>query len=146
MLIRILVLLWPFLKEMLLDDKTIPEAMSKNKLRLIVVFFIIGSVILNFFTVPRLVHISAEFVALKKKYESTPPVTANLAIVKKPVAVPPPRPAPVPTQPVLQSHPPVKRHRRRTKRQRPIADTSLYYRVEASFERIKHKEERTTSH
>jgi len=65
---KFLAFFWPFLKEMFLGDKTAKEALRHYKGRLIVICTILGSVFLNFFTIPRLVEISSQYVFLKKKH------------------------------------------------------------------------------
>lgn len=61
----ILRFLWPFLKEMFLGDKTLTQALRTNKLRLFLLFAIIGSIGMNIWLTPRLFDISTQFIQLK---------------------------------------------------------------------------------
>lgn len=61
----ILRFLWPFLKEMVLGDKTLTQALRTNKLRLLLLFAIIGSLGMNIWLTPRLFDISTQYIQLK---------------------------------------------------------------------------------
>lgn len=61
--------LWPFLKELVLGDKTVREAIRTNKMRVFVLLLIVCSFLVNFNAVPRLWEISASYVKLEKKYD-----------------------------------------------------------------------------
>ena len=67
--LKVVAFLWPFLKEMLLGDKSILETIRGAKNRLALVVLILVSLILNAFTIPRLVEISSEYLSLHKKHE-----------------------------------------------------------------------------
>ena len=66
---KVIGLLFPFIKEMILGEKTVKEAIKTNKLRVLLIGAICLSILLNFLTIPRLVQISARHVALQKKYD-----------------------------------------------------------------------------
>ena len=62
-------LLWPFLKEMVLGDKTLSEALKTNKMRVLLLFLIVGSFAMNFFVVPRVYEISSQYVELEREHK-----------------------------------------------------------------------------
>lgn len=59
---------WPFLKEMILGEKTIRESLKSHKGRLLLIGVILASFGLNAFTIPKLIKISAAHVELQRKY------------------------------------------------------------------------------
>jgi len=77
---------WPFLKEMILGEKTIRESLRSHKGRLLLIAAILASFALNAFTIPKLVKISAAHVELQRKYAA---VTREY---RDPGAAPPPPP------------------------------------------------------
>ena len=102
---KFLAFFWPFLKEMFLGDKTAKEAFRYYKGRLIVICTIVGSLLLNFFTVPRLINISSQYVFLKKKHAE---VSLELDKLKLTVAelqqiATTPLPPPTPVEPAAQT-------------------------------------------
>lgn len=62
--------LWPFLKEMILGDKTVRQALRTNLGRVLLIAVILLSIVANFFTIPRLLEISYAQVELKRRYEA----------------------------------------------------------------------------
>lgn len=67
--IKLVQFAWPFLKEMFLGKKTLQEALRDAKGRLAAVAIVIGSILLNYITVPKLVAISKDYVLLRNKHE-----------------------------------------------------------------------------
>jgi outer membrane biosynthesis protein TonB len=61
--------LFPFIKEMILGEKSIKEALKTNKMRVFLIGLILLSFFLNMFTLPKLVKISADYVILDRKYK-----------------------------------------------------------------------------
>lgn len=70
LLFKTLRFLWPFLKEMVLGNKTLKEALKTNFWRVVLLAAIVVSVALNFFTIPRLLEISYAQVELKRKHSA----------------------------------------------------------------------------
>lgn len=68
MFIQTIKFLWPFLKEMILGDKTLKEALRHHFWRVVLMGLIILSIALNFLTIPRLLAISYDHVELKRRY------------------------------------------------------------------------------
>lgn len=66
---KLLTFLFPFIKEMILGEKTIKEALKTNKMRVFLIGLILLSFFLNMFTIPKLVRISADYVILDRKYK-----------------------------------------------------------------------------
>lgn len=71
-------LLWPFLKEMLLGDKTLSEAIKTNKMRVLLLFLILGSFAMNLFVVPRVFDISSQYVELEKEHKKLVDATKDV--------------------------------------------------------------------
>lgn len=61
---KVAIFIWPFLKEMLLGETTVKEAVQNNKIRVLAIGVIFLSLALNFFTVPRLVTITNEHLGM----------------------------------------------------------------------------------
>lgn len=68
MLIQTIRFLWPFLKEMILGDKSLVEALRYHFGRVLVMAVIVLSIALNFFTIPKLLALSYDHVELKRNY------------------------------------------------------------------------------
>lgn len=60
--------LWPFLKEMILGDRSLKEAIKHHKWRVLLLGTVILSIVLNFLTIPRLLSLAHDHVELKRKY------------------------------------------------------------------------------
>lgn len=65
----LLTLVWPFVRNMVLNGKSIMEALKHNKGRLLFAFLVTGSFILNAIVIGRVVAISREHVLLQHKYD-----------------------------------------------------------------------------
>lgn len=61
--------LWPFLKEMVLGDKTMGQAIKTNKMRVLLLFLILGSFATNIVVVPRTYEISAQYLDLEREHK-----------------------------------------------------------------------------
>lgn len=67
--VSLLRLLWPFLKEMFLGDKTVMQAIRTNKTRVLLLFLVLGSFAMNLFVLPRTYEISAQYVELERAHK-----------------------------------------------------------------------------
>lgn len=67
--VSLLRLLWPFLKEMFLGDKTLTQAIRTNKTRVLLLFLVLGSFAMNLFVLPRTYEISAQYVELERAHK-----------------------------------------------------------------------------
>lgn len=67
--IKVLMFLWPFLKEMILGPKSVGQAIQTNKMKVLTLGVVLISFMLNFFMIPRLVAISSDYLTAKKEYE-----------------------------------------------------------------------------
>jgi hypothetical protein len=79
-ILKILAFLWPFIKEMVLGDKTLREALKDNKKKVLLALMILASIGLNFFTISRLVIISKDHVVLQKKYVAATETLSELSL------------------------------------------------------------------
>ena len=66
---KLLPFIWPFVKELILGDKTMIEAFKTNKKKVMLVAVIMFSFALNIFLVPKLVAISSAHVVLQREHE-----------------------------------------------------------------------------
>lgn len=69
--LKLLVFIWPFLKEMVLGEQTLRQAALNNKVRVLVICIIVLSLGLNAFTIPRLVGITQQHLDLVKTHKET---------------------------------------------------------------------------
>lgn len=88
---KLITFLFPFVKEMLLGEKTIREALKTNKMRVFLIGLILLSFFLNMTVIPRMIRISADYVLLDRKYKDLEE--------GKSVATPAPKPVQPPKQP-----------------------------------------------
>jgi outer membrane biosynthesis protein TonB len=150
-IIKVLVFIWPFIKEMVLGDKSVGEAAKDNKMKVLIAFIMIASIGLNMFTINRLWAISQNYLDLRKEY-------ATLAEQShKPPKVEKPAPA-QPTVPVAQNDPkfedppppPPKKGKKSSKDKKepqppPTTDSETadrYKKLREDFEKIKKREEK----
>jgi hypothetical protein len=109
---KLISLLFPFIKEMVLGEKSLREALKTNKMRVFLVFLIMFSFFCNVFFTPKLIRVSADLVILEKKYKELqaektvcpeppkPSVEHKRQVVEKPtVPVTPPESTPETTTP-----------------------------------------------
>lgn len=85
---KLITFLFPFIKEMILGEKTIKEALKTNKMRVFLIGLILLSFFLNMFTIPKLVKISADYVILDRKYKELDERFKGLNQSAHPVAKP----------------------------------------------------------
>lgn len=104
---KLLAYLLPFLREMLLGDKTIKYALKTNKIRLLVFFFFVACAAWTIYSIPNflrvtydLVTLRAEYTALEKKKGMlpNPAPSGGKTVVSEPHVelVKPSKPVPVP--------------------------------------------------
>jgi hypothetical protein len=67
---KIMSLLWPFIKEVVLGEKTVLETFKTNKKKLFGIALIIASIGLNYFAVSKVIVVSREYITLMKKYKA----------------------------------------------------------------------------
>lgn len=78
---------WPYLKELVLGDRSIRQAMRHNKLRMLFVAAIFCSFGLNFLAIPKVFSLSARIVALQKNTCLPTKLVIKEAPKPEPVAV-----------------------------------------------------------
>lgn len=59
-LIKLTMFLWPFVKEIILGDKTLKEAAKHHKKKLVLIFIIFLSIWINFFTIAKIFSVPKE--------------------------------------------------------------------------------------
>lgn len=150
-IIKFLVFLWPFVKEMVLGEKTLKQAMSDNKRRVLLMIVILASIGLNLFSISRLVTLSSKYLKLQDDYltlQRAKPVPTTPS-VKHTEPVMPVTSVPIPTiskeeVSVVAAKPPTKspRPRKREKAQPllPVND-ERYSRIRDDFLKMKQREE-----
>ena len=138
LVLKAITFFWPFLKEMILGEKTLKESLKTHKGRVLLIGVILFSIALNFFAIPKLVAISREHIELRKKYkemtEPAPPDAPGPAVVKGPVTPPEPPPSP-PRQPE-----PYRSEPTRTSQNKPVDSQESYRRTKEFFDRIREQE------
>lgn len=168
---KLISLLFPFVKEMVLGEKTLREALKTNKMRVFLIFLIMFSFFCNIFFIPKLIRVSTDWVILEKKYKELqhekqicpeppkPSVEHKRVIVEKPsVPIPASEPESVPS-PVPDAttpddtpvdHPyhrpsrPIQRqphHATPTREASTPAQTETYLEWKKSFDDIRAKED-----
>lgn len=71
MLLNIIKLIWPFVKEMIIGKNSLRYAIRKNRIRVAFFFCVILSFVINWVTVPKLFIISANHVKLEQELKAT---------------------------------------------------------------------------
>lgn len=66
---KLLPFIWPFVKELMLGDKTVMEAFKTNKKKVIMTALIMLSFAVNIFIIPKLITISGQHVMLQREHE-----------------------------------------------------------------------------
>jgi len=61
MILKLLQALWPFIKELILGEKTMKEAIKSNKVKIALMILIFSSFIVNMLAVPRLYNVSKQY-------------------------------------------------------------------------------------
>jgi hypothetical protein len=126
--LKFITMIFPFIREMILGEKTLLEALKTNKLKVLLLAAIMASFALNVMAIPKLISISDHYVRLRDRAmqmekinaqlqsdkdslsaqyracQKVPPVPVSTAAVPAPVGPaveePSPLPAPVPSVPV----------------------------------------------
>lgn len=154
-ILKVLAFLWPFIKEMVLGDKSLKEAIRDNKKKVAFAIFVLCSVGMNFFLISRLVVISQKYLEFQKAH---PAIVAKVNGEKPPVPVPkalkpkPPAAEPeveVPTEP--EAEPPtyrpagkvvVPKLTKKKKVRPPATNEDRYSRMKDDFDKIKAREDK----
>jgi hypothetical protein len=68
---KVFILLWPFIKEMVLGDKSLMHALRNNKKKVLFILTIFMSIGLNFIVTYKLVELSKDYLALTNKYSQS---------------------------------------------------------------------------
>lgn len=71
MLLSLLKLAWPFIKEMILGRNSLRYALRKNRVRLAFFLAVILSFVLNWVTIPRLFTISNNYIVMEREFKAT---------------------------------------------------------------------------
>jgi hypothetical protein len=95
---KLIAFIFPFIKEMVLGEKTVREALKTNKMKVAVLTLIMLSFFLNIVFIPKFFKVAAEYVMLEKKYKEN-----STGPQKTPVV--PAVPAPKPKEPKEQPKP-----------------------------------------
>jgi hypothetical protein len=67
---RTIVFLWPFIKGVVLGEKSVKEAVKDHKIRVVGIVVIVLAIAMHFFLIPKLIKISADYLELEKKYNT----------------------------------------------------------------------------
>jgi hypothetical protein len=86
-ILRIFIFIWPFIKEMVLGDKTLKTTIITYKKRVLLITLIFISFGMNLFTIPRLFVISNQYLNLMKKKNTDCTKSEHVAIPNKDTAV-----------------------------------------------------------
>lgn len=79
--------LWPFMKEMVLGEKTVKESLKNNKFKVLFLIVSIVSVGYSLYITPVLYEITQELLITTKKYEALKKVPPKTFIVTKPTLI-----------------------------------------------------------
>ena len=78
-IIKVIGFIWPFIKEMILGDKTVAETVHANKIKTLLIIIGLLSIFLNFILVQRLVVLGRKHIdqvkQVKKIEKPCPPIT-----------------------------------------------------------------------
>ncbi len=107
---KVLRFLWPFIREMVLGEKTLKQAVKTNKGRVFIIGVIFASFVTNFYIIPKVWSISSDYIELKKNYDAlvmrVGPGPVDTVVIKPPtvqvpdpVTVKKPPATPAPTAP-----------------------------------------------
>ncbi len=66
---KILPFIWPFVKELMLGNKTLAEAFKDNKKKVLMTLIIMLSFALNIFVIPKLITISGQHILLQREHD-----------------------------------------------------------------------------
>jgi hypothetical protein len=121
------VFIWPFLRELVLGEKTLKQAVQSNKIRVLAIGIIFLSLALNFFALPRLVSITNEYLTLSKKYKDVAEQLKELQdkknlphppVATPPEAHPPADSTPAPRHPMIPAPQPAGKSKEEDERER----------------------------
>ena len=70
-LLKVLKLIWPFIKEMIIGKNSLRYAIRKNRIRVAFFFAVILSFVINWVAVPKLFIISANYIKLEQELKIT---------------------------------------------------------------------------
>jgi hypothetical protein len=136
---KLVAFIFPFIREMILGEKSLREAVKTNKMRVFVIFLIMLSIFMNFFFLPKLVRVSADYVMLEHQYQTleqqhpSTPVrkTEHVPAKEKPAPVPPaperqvelytPPAQPDTTPPAEEPEPRKRRHNNKPPQHHPVS-------------------------
>lgn len=151
-IIKILVFIWPFIKEMVLGDRSVRDAARDNKMKVLLAFVLAGSIGMNIFSVNRLWTLSQEYLGVKKEfaeYKIKQPVIKSVPLTPKPAETTRPDAAPSTVHETV----PVRKASKKDKVKRvtPVARSQLptsdeidrFKKLQENFEKIKKREEDT---
>ena len=124
--LKIIGFLFPFIKEMMLGEKTLKEAIKTNKFRVVIIAGILLSIVVNLFAVPRLLAISAQHIELKRKHDTQ----------AKPPRKPPERSVAVPEMSNTSASPPVSGRVESPDEHDDTTEDEHYRRTKEFFERM----------
>lgn len=95
---KLIAFIFPFIKEMVLGEKTVRQALKTNKMKVLILGVIMLSFLMNMMLVPKYVKLAANYVGLEKKYKAL-----QNGPVKPPVLVPAEKPKEVPPSPAASN-------------------------------------------
>lgn len=133
---KVLFFLWPFVRELVLDDMTVTEAVKNYKIRVMFMIMIVLSFGINAFLIPRSFQIAADLAALERKHKQA---TDDLAQFKKKPAAPTAVVTPVDAvKPIpADTNPPPNKP---TRKPAPVINNDRYDHVKNRFRQIKNRE------
>ena len=79
MLLNVIKLLWPFIKEMIIGKNSLRYAIRKNRIRVAFFFAVILSFVVTWVTVPKLFMISANYIKIEQELKATRETMAGYA-------------------------------------------------------------------
>lgn len=149
-LVKILMFIWPFIKEMVLGDRSVGEAARENKMKLLLTVVLTASIGLNIFSVHRLWTLSQQYLDLRKEYATLDAKYKKLTSVEPIPKALPAKPKVVevareePAVPKKQKKPKVKKV---AKAETPVEEdidevnAERLRKLKEDFEKIKQREE-----
>ena len=151
---KVLAFLWPFLREMILEKKTLGEALKTNKKKVLLIFVILASLGMNLFFIPKLVQISEDFIKLRQQNTLLQANVTDLTSKYAACSVAPVKPAETPKVPELPagvvqptpipSTPSTPKKKPTTKPISPPNSTDRYGDLMDQMRKLQHREEERT--
>lgn len=100
--LKFISMIFPFIRELILGEKTLAQAVKTNKFKVLLIVLIMGSFALNFWITPKVISITDRYVTLRDRYVNLEQENKNLrdnqAKYGRPV-VPPVKIEPKPEKP-----------------------------------------------